>query len=302
MSGVVSGVGSVIKTQPGTLEFTAANTYDGGTTVSAGRLLANNATGSAFGTGDVVVASGATLGGTGFIGTTADKSNVLVSTGGHLAPGVAAGKLSVAGDVTWQTGSFFDVDFAGLTPVSQFDQLTIDGAATLSGTIKVSLLEGFAPAVGDSFPILSATGAVTGTFDGVASTGATGWKVVYGASSVTLVATHAGDFNGDGLVDASDLTNWSGHSGVASGASTRMATAMATATWTGPTSSRGKANWVAQRPPSRRPRRFPNRPVAPRNASDGRTRTVREKQQQASNRGCACVGVTMTSSLTFRRS
>ena len=52
-SGIISGAGALNKSGTGTLTLSNANTYDGGTTVSAGTLLANNA--AALGTANVTV-------------------------------------------------------------------------------------------------------------------------------------------------------------------------------------------------------------------------------------------------------
>lgn len=59
-SGVISGTGSITKLGAAVQTLSGANTYGGGTTVSAGILNANSA--SALGTGAVSVASEATLG------------------------------------------------------------------------------------------------------------------------------------------------------------------------------------------------------------------------------------------------
>ena len=56
----ISGEGRVVVNSTGTITLSGANSYDGGTTIEAGRLLAANAT--ALGTGAVSVAAGATLG------------------------------------------------------------------------------------------------------------------------------------------------------------------------------------------------------------------------------------------------
>jgi len=58
--------GSLTKTGKGKLSLTNANTYTGGTTISAGTLLVKNKTGSGTGSGSVQVSTG-TLGGTGKI-------------------------------------------------------------------------------------------------------------------------------------------------------------------------------------------------------------------------------------------
>lgn len=96
-AGLVSAstpMAGITKTGSGTLELIEANTYEGGTVIAGGTLLANNATGSATGSGEVRIEANATLGGTGFV------NRVLVQAGGQIAPGRSIGELSVAGDVT----------------------------------------------------------------------------------------------------------------------------------------------------------------------------------------------------------
>ena len=88
VSGVIMGTSALTKTGAGTVTLTAANEYTQTTTVSAGKLLANNTIGSATGTGSVTVASGATLGGSGIINPTG-TSKVTISSGGILAPGTS---------------------------------------------------------------------------------------------------------------------------------------------------------------------------------------------------------------------
>ncbi|WP_075088038.1 beta strand repeat-containing protein [Verrucomicrobium spinosum] len=88
LSGVISGTtGSLQKIGQGILEVTGNNTYGGGTTVSEGTLLANNSLGSATGTGNVTVLSGARLGGNGTVGASASPANLTVKSGGILSVG-----------------------------------------------------------------------------------------------------------------------------------------------------------------------------------------------------------------------
>ena len=65
LSGPVSGTGSLIKSQPGALVLSAANSYEGGTTVNGGTLTASLGTTagarSIFGSGAIAVNPGATL-------------------------------------------------------------------------------------------------------------------------------------------------------------------------------------------------------------------------------------------------
>jgi len=56
-----------------------------------------------------------------------------------------------------------NVDVGGTTAGTQFNQLVITGTAMLAGTLNIGLLDGYAPANGSTFPILTA-GSLTGTF------------------------------------------------------------------------------------------------------------------------------------------
>lgn len=173
--------GGLNKAGAGTMRLTSANTYSGGTTVSAGTLLVNNTAGSGTGTGSVTVNSG-TLGGTGSI-----SGSVIVNSGGRVAPGASAGILDIGGGVTFNAGSFFDVELGGLTAGTQYDVLDVAGTATLGGTLNVSLLPGFTPTMGDSFTVLSASN-VTGTFSEIVgpNVGGSPWKATYTSNSVLL--------------------------------------------------------------------------------------------------------------------
>lgn len=59
MSGTISGAGSLTYNGPGTLVLTAANTFEGGTIVGGGMLVAANV--AALGSGTVTISPGATL-------------------------------------------------------------------------------------------------------------------------------------------------------------------------------------------------------------------------------------------------
>jgi len=102
IAGVISGAGSLGKTDTGTLTLSGASTYTGGTTVSAGTLLVNNTTGSGTGTGSVTVASGAILGGTGTI-----SGATSIQSGGIQAAGNGIGVQTFSNNLTYQDGSVF---------------------------------------------------------------------------------------------------------------------------------------------------------------------------------------------------
>ncbi|MGC4017554.1 MAG: autotransporter-associated beta strand repeat-containing protein [Luteolibacter sp.] len=83
----------------GTTTLTAANTYTGGTIVSAGKLVANNSTGSATGTGTVLAQANTTLAGNGTI-------SGAVTMLGTFAPGNSVGKLNTGSLTIGATGTY----------------------------------------------------------------------------------------------------------------------------------------------------------------------------------------------------
>jgi autotransporter-associated beta strand protein len=91
---------AVVKTGAGTQAFTNANTYSGGTNITGGTLLANNATNST-GAGSVIVQSTGTLGGTGKV-----NGSVTVQNNGNLLAGDGtATMLTLGSDLTMASGS-----------------------------------------------------------------------------------------------------------------------------------------------------------------------------------------------------
>jgi hypothetical protein len=133
--------GSLTKIGSGTLELTGANFFQSGTTISAGTLLANNTNGSALGSGPVTVATGATLGGNGFI-----AGATTVAAGGHLAPGNPAGPLTFKAGLNLVSGAELDFQVDGTV-----GRIEITGGilTTASGTgaVKINLTSpnGFVP-------------------------------------------------------------------------------------------------------------------------------------------------------------
>ncbi len=154
--------GSLTKSGPGTLRFTAANIYSNGTTLTAGTLLINNTNGSGTGTGGVVV-SGGFLGGSGTI-----SGPVIMTSGGTIAPGnpSALGTLTLNYPPSW-TGAtnFLRIDRNGGSPSS--DQLALTtGSLFYGGSVLVVSNAGAVLTGGEVFTIFSAptySGAFSGT-------------------------------------------------------------------------------------------------------------------------------------------
>jgi autotransporter-associated beta strand protein len=178
-----STTGALTKVGAGTLTLTGSNLHSGGTTVSVGTLLANNATGSATGTGAVTVAAGATLGGTGFVvPNTGSVTTNTVSIAGVVSPGSpssAVGTLtlgSAANNATATVTGSYQFNLTGLgaanpaspggsTATAVQDLLAVNGTLTLTGsTVNISAASsGFTGSSGYSWQLATATAGVTGT-------------------------------------------------------------------------------------------------------------------------------------------
>ena len=160
---VVSGSSqSLTKTGKGSLRLTGANTYDGGTTVSAGGLVVGNTTGSGVGTGALVVQAGAFLRGTGFIGgATTIQSGGILGTGGT---GGTPGTLTFTSGLTLSDGAVFNFQLGTVSDKFKLTGGTLTGSAA-SGALTLNLTAGtgFGPGTYTLFDF--STGGTTNSFE-----------------------------------------------------------------------------------------------------------------------------------------
>lgn len=118
----ITGSGSLKKLGSGTLTLTGASGYVGGTVVQAGKLIVNNMSGSATGSGNVIVGFGAALAGAGNIAGN-------VSVDGSIIAGVDT--LTIGSGVTVNDGGKYSWTLNGNTENSgtliiQQNNLTLD--------------------------------------------------------------------------------------------------------------------------------------------------------------------------------
>jgi hypothetical protein len=103
-----------------------------------------------------------------------------LSNSGTVHPGDGPGLLTVKGSYTENASGILDIAIGGMTQGSQYSELSVSGGAALSGTLDVSLLNGFTPAVGETFMILTSTG-LSGMFsDNMIQVGNVTFDVEYG--------------------------------------------------------------------------------------------------------------------------
>lgn len=116
--------------------------------------------------------------------------NANFTNGGIVAPGTSPGMLSLTGNYNNSTGTL-SMELGGASVAgTDYDQFAVSGAATLSGTLKVSLINGFTPAHGAQFTLMT-YGSKTGTFATLDLPSITPkvWNVTYNATSAVLSVT-----------------------------------------------------------------------------------------------------------------
>jgi autotransporter-associated beta strand protein len=174
-----TGVRGISKAGLGVMELVAPNLYSGGTRISDGLLLVNNATGSATGSG-VVELNGGTLGGTGVVAGAVS----FTAQGGLIEPGNSMGTLTVGGLNMSSSGpAALRIEING---ASDYDSLAVNGSVTLTGGVLTGVIGGTVLPT-DLFFIVVNDGAdaVVGTFDGIAQ----GGTVVIGSYAFTVSYT-----------------------------------------------------------------------------------------------------------------
>ena len=135
------------------------------------------------------------------------KGNGNVEFFGGYSPGNSPASISFAGNTSFGDTNVLTLELAGTQQGSQYDTLQVAGAASLGGTLEVSLIGPFTPQPGDVFTLMTYA-THDGQFDAVdlpeLASGAP-WRLVYGDEQLTLsVISIAGDVNFDGVVDRRD--------------------------------------------------------------------------------------------------
>lgn len=127
-----------------------------------------------------------------FSGSGTGVFNGNISNYGLVSPGDSPGYFAVNGDYTQDPDGSLYMELAGYAQGSEYDFLSIAGAAALDGELSVNLLDSFMPVSGSTFSILEAANGVSGTFNALSLPplgSGLGWQVAYGSNNVNLVVT-----------------------------------------------------------------------------------------------------------------
>ncbi len=173
--GFISGSGALITaglTNSGNLAFTGDTGVFGDVTNAAGaRIITSGGATTTFyddvvnngaeirtSTGSKSVFLGATTGAGPYTGTGT------VYFEGDLRPGNSPATVGFGGDVVLSSSAALTMELGGRTKGTQYDSLNVAGSFAADGILALSLINGFAPALGDMFDLLDFA-SITGTFD-----------------------------------------------------------------------------------------------------------------------------------------
>lgn len=147
-----------------------------------------------------------------FVGT-GSLSGAVRNLSGVVAPGPdnsSTGTLTVDGDYSSLEDATLEISISNVNNVATADLLEMSRFAFLAGALEVDYTErnSMDLTIGQEFTILTAAERIFGEFDTLLLPGDYTWEVNYLANSVVLevigVGGLAGDYNGDGRVDAVD--------------------------------------------------------------------------------------------------
>ena len=231
-SGFISGNGTLIVrnglVNRGTISFSGSANVIGDTTNAAGgKVISGGGDATIFyddvtnngeirtSTDGFTIFYGSVSGGGTFTGTGT------VNFEGDLNPGISAAAVQFAGDVIFGSEATLQVELGGSVLGTQYDHIRVAGDLALDGSLNVTLINDFQPTIGQSFNILDWLGTRTGTFSSLSLPALAGltWDTsqLYTTGVLSVAAGLAGDFNGDGSVDAADYVVWRKFDGTPSG-------------------------------------------------------------------------------------
>ena len=176
-----NGPGAVVNNNGGTIEALGNSNL----LFTGGATLTNNAGGTIdFNGGTLQVDVGMDLNGGTLQGNGTIQGEVR-NNGGVFSPGHSPGKITINGNYTQGVNGVLNMEIGGTAAGTEYDQLKVNGTATLGGTLNVSLINGFRPKVGDVFQLI-APNSLSGAFATINTVGFTAQANSSSGGGITL--------------------------------------------------------------------------------------------------------------------
>lgn len=164
---------------------TLSNNSGGSITVNAGKTL--NIKGTLDNKVGATLTNNGTLSGTG----TLINAGTLANDNGIVAPGNSPGKLNITGNYQQGNGTL-NIELGGTTQGTDYDWLSVNGAATLGGTLNINFVNGFTPISGQYRFLTATPGSMTGSHTTInIPTGVIGLLVYSNATQAYLLISPA---------------------------------------------------------------------------------------------------------------
>lgn len=128
---------------------------------------------------------------------------------GIIGPGSDIGVLSYIGDFVPSSTGVLDIQLGGTVAGTEYDQLNITGNATLNGSLKVKVVNGFVPNNGDSFTILNTSGTIDSNFVSLDIQDGLYLSVIKNSTNITLVVDSVGVLDVEEINDGEILKDFS---------------------------------------------------------------------------------------------
>lgn len=196
---------AITSLQNGTVRFPATGFgYDS----TAGTLATTSGTNDIFGTvrlqgpASRIVAGGE---------STAVFHQLVTNNGGTIEVFPGSTALFLQGLATTGAGAVLSVRLEEVDGKADAGLVQVVGDAQLAGSVAVSAAPGLIASAGDTFPILTAVGSISGSMalaSAPALAGGMRWELVIQPNSVVLSVVATGDYNGNGVVDSADYVLW----------------------------------------------------------------------------------------------
>ncbi|HEY0075425.1 MAG TPA: Ig-like domain-containing protein [Abditibacteriaceae bacterium] len=124
-------------------------------------------------------------------GGSGDFTGTLRNEGGVLAPGFSPGAIVINGGYVQAPNGILRMEIGGLNAGTQYDQLIVNGSATLNGTLEISQYGNFEPAAGNSFQLVKYLSS-SGSFSAIKTAFPSGrYFTITKTSSYLVVQTNA---------------------------------------------------------------------------------------------------------------